>query len=256
MARGHSQKRRVSHRVVSRRNAFEAIRYTLTKTARRGKAAEEGQTAYARILAGNTVDEAQMARELAATFPGLQPHVVEALLAQWQDLLLGHLKAGRRVTFKNAFSFGAAFEGCVDPEHPFDARLLPLSPWVRFAPEFLDRMNRSVEISYDAPLLPPKIQVTSARWDKAHFVLSGNFRNVSGLVIDLITERGEEIPCSHTLNIPGSSRRPSGKQLFVSAAQLLPCDPTTRELLQPCTLRLQWFDGANEEKTQSFLIEK
>ncbi len=252
MANHHSKKRKVAHRLVSQRNALGAIRYTLTKATRRGKAAEKGQTAYARILAKDTVNEAQLVDELAATFPGLKAPVIAALLAQWQDLLVQHLRAGRRVTLNNSFSFGVSFEGCVDPERPFDARLLPLSPWVRFAPGFINRINREVEIAYDAPLLPPKVKVDTVRWNKAAFELTGSFRNISGLVIDLLSEDGEVIPCTHTLAIPEKSNRPSGKTLYVTADRPLPCAPKTHALLHPYTLRLQWFDGAHEEQTLTF----
>ncbi len=251
MAKGHTQ-RRIAHQLVSNRNAFDVVRYKLQKVAQRGKSAEEKQTAFARVVAEDTVTEAQLAVELSRMFPGVNPDLMAAILNQLQEVLLQHLRAGRRVNFKDMFSFGLSFEGRLDPERPFDARLLPLSPWVRFAPNFLNRLNRKVKVAYNAPLLPPKVQVKKAEWFVGLFQLTGSFRNIEGMIADVIAEDGSEIPCKHYLSVTTRSHRHSGKTLHIMPEAKLACDETTHKLTQPYTLRLRWFDGANEEKTLLF----
>ncbi len=236
MARKHST-HVITHLPVGTSTA-NTIHYRLLKqTGVAREATDEGdkRTAYAQIVTKETVTQEELEEWIAARNPLLNPSVIHLAIDALMRGIMDHLKVGRKVTLKNQLTFGVSFEGCIDPERPLDVRHLPLVPWTRFTPKFINTLNTGVRVAYDEPFLPPRIKVKTVKVIHGILQLTGEFRHPEALAADLLTATGEVIPCE--IAIPATTTRP-----FVTSLTLLPATAIPTD----ATLQLQWINGANE----------
>ncbi len=264
MARKHS-KHVVTHLPVGTYTA-NAVHYRLLQvpslSRKTMKGAPDKRTAYAKIVTKEVVTQEELEEWIAARNPTLDPalmhHAIDALMRG----ILDHLKAGRKVTLKNHLTFAAAFEGRVDPERPFEVRHLPLAPWVRFTPKFIDKLNTGVRVAYNEPFLPPRVKVKSVKVIGDILRLSGEFRHPEALAADILMPSGEVLPCE--ISIPAHTTRPYAESLTLvptqSANQPISqvqsdsarAMSTSANPFADCVLQMVWIDGANETQKLTF----
>ncbi len=242
MAKGSGRAKRIVTHLPKANLSANTLHYTLQKTApHTRKTKQEGhvdtRTAYARVVERETVTRAAIEQFLVERHHFLKAEVIHYLVDILLDAILYHLRAGKRVSFDEAFSFGVSFEGRIDPEHPFDARHLPIHPWVRFAEPFLNKLNTGVRIAYAEPILPPRVEVKEIR-NLGILILRGEFRHPEALSADIILPTEEVIPCTITLDR-------SSKRSFQKTLNIVPERTIVNE---PATLRLTWIDGGEETR--------
>ncbi len=247
--KGHGR-RRVTHQIVSK-NRPNAVQYKLKMLptlARRTKEGEEPdtKTAYARVVEPEICSLQRLAERVAERHPTIRPLTMSYIFASMLEVITEELKRGHQVTFSSNFSFGVSFEGRVDPSAPFDARHLPLMPWVRFSPTFINDLNRDVKISYVEERLPTSVRVDSVEYFHGALRLTGDFKHYEGIAVDFITPEGEEVPCHLSATPKSFSTRPYSKKAYVF--------PTEKADFSNGTLRLTWIDGGGEEQQLSFDI--
>ncbi len=151
MAKFHTN--RAVHHIMAETSEAHCVHYKLLKAPglARQKVSEgaDPRTAFAKIVPRETVTQEELEEFIAAQNPLLKPslmhHAIDALMAA----ITAQVKAGRQVTLKNQMTFGASFEGRVDPTRPQDVCHLPLAPWVRFSSAFIDAINRGVRIAQE-----------------------------------------------------------------------------------------------------------
>ncbi len=249
MAKGKAA-RRIDHDYTENRDQTGVIRYKLVPVARGlakgATTAADAKSAYARVVERKVVDFDALAQLVVEDCIGVNPSTVQYITATFVRTMVAQLKAGNRVTLNGFLSMGLAFEGRVDPARPQDVRNLPLKPWVRFAPQVFDELNRGAVISHDSPTLPTVVEVTEVYFaGLAGIGVFGKFRNVKGaLTITLQLEDGTRHPCTFTLN-RGSARstRNIGKSLSVYPSIPVPAGTHT--------LHFTWPDGSSTPQTLS-----
>ncbi len=243
MAKKHKT-RRIAHQVTDGRFHSDTITYGLERSTKTLKNAPE-KSAYAKVRTKRRVTTPMIAEMLTHRLPGLSPRLAECVLDTFADIFVEKLREGNQIVLRDTFTMGLSFEGTVEPDRPFDVRTLPLAPWVRFAPNFLDRINRDVKIAYESPLLPTKVEISEVHRGERHFELRGNFRQASELIVDVFFADGHAIPCKAFFLKNPHSTRPSGKTVVV-----LPEDPIPAE--EDVTLNVAWFEGTGEPRSAQF----
>ncbi len=241
MAKGSGRAKRIVTHLPKAKLSANTVHYTLQKTAKNTRTSSTGgeadaRTAYARVLERESISRAELEAYIIERHHLLKAETIHYVVDILLDAIMQQLRAGRRVNFEEAFSFGVSFEGRINPERPFDVRHLPLHPWVRFTQPFINQLNTNVRIAYADPMLPPSIEVKSLR-NLGFLLLGGKFRHPEALAADILLPTGEVIPCS--LDVKSSSTRKIHK--------LLPLIPD-HKFETPAILRLTWIDGGEDER--------